>query len=664
MNSLWLILGSLAAFCVAYRLYGAFLAAKVAMLDDRRPTPANRLKDGVDYHPTNKWVLFGHHFAAIAGPGPLIGPVLAAQWGFAPGFVWIVIGACLAGAVHDFVILWASVRQNGLSLPKIARENIGPVSGVTTSIATLFIIVCTLSSVAMVVVKALSESAWGMFTIIVTIPAALLTGLWMYKIRPGRVVEASVIGVTIVLAGVFLGQPFAASRWGGNLVFHPDTLKILLPVYAAIASILPVWVLMCPRDYLSSYMKIGVMIVLGVGIVVSHPMLKMPATTAFVSGGGPVIPGAVWPFVCIVIMCGSISGFHSLIASGTTPKMIAKESHIRPIGYGAMVLEGFVAVTALVAACALEPGDYFAINVPQDTPAQRVKYDQLVATAPDKLDMDLQHKELAALEKGTEEKLAGRTGGAVTLAVGMAKVFSNVPGMKAAMAYWYHFVIMFEALFILTLLETGTRVARFVFQETLAGFGSLTSANGGKSNRAQSRSDIASARRPDGAPAHAADDELVAVYAEAPGTRRPAWAVNIIMSLLVCFLWGYLLYMGNLSTLWRMLGIANQLLASIALAVGTTYLLNHAPKRRYALCTGIPFVAIVITVFTAGVLSMQSWWKEIATAEPEQVFLLKLVCILAGIMLLLTALIVMDAVRKWCSILLSPVARTQPSIAS
>lgn len=619
MSSLWLLIGALAAFSIAYRLYGAFLATKVAMLDDRRPTPAHRLKDGVDYHPTNKWVLFGHHFAAIAGPGPLIGPVLASQWGYLPGFVWIVIGACMAGAVHDFVILWASVRQNGLSLPKIARTNIGPVAGLTTSVATLFIIVCTLASVAIVVVNALAESAWGMFTILVTIPAALLTGLWMYKLRPGKVAEASAIGVTIVLAGVFLGQPFAESTWGSSLIFHPKTLSLMLPIYAAIASILPVWVLMCPRDYLSSYMKIGVMIVLAVGLIAANPVLKMPATTPFISGGGPVIPGAVWPFVCIVIMCGAISGFHSLIASGTTPKMIFKESDIKPIGYGAMVLEGFVAVTALVAACALEPGDYFAINISQSTPQQQASYESFVSTHQSTSSWDLTTKELPALEEGTKEKLAGRVGGAVTLAVGMAKVFSSFPGMKQLMAYWYHFVIMFEALFILTLLETGTRVARFVFQEATA-----------------------------------------QVTGKEAATGKPNWFLNVSMSLLVCFGWGYLLYRGELATLWKMLGIANQLLASIALAVGTTYLLNHAPKRRYALCTGIPFVGVIITVFTAGVLNIKGWWAQTATVAPEQVFLLKLMCSLAALMLFLTAVIAVDAARRWWNILVGGAARAVP----
>jgi carbon starvation protein len=638
LNSLWLILGSLAAFAVAYRLYGAFLAARVALLDDRRTTPAHRLRDGCDYYPTNKWVLFGHHFAAIAGPGPLIGPVLAAQWGFAPGFIWLIIGACLAGGVHDFVILWASVRQRGLSLPKIARETIGPVSGVTTSIATLFIIICTLSSVGIVVVNALAKSPWGMFTILVTIPAALITGAWMYKIRPGRVAEASAIGVSIVLAGVIFGQVFADSQWADLLRFEPKTLSLMLPIYAAIASILPVWVLMCPRDYLSSYMKIGVIVVLAVGIFVAHPQLKMPATTPFVAGNGPVISGPVWPFVCIVIMCGAISGFHALIASGTTPKMINKESDIRPIGYGAMVVEGFVAVTALVAACALEPGDYFLINADQKSPALHANYETMKRTPPEQLGFDPQPRQIAMLEEGTQETLKNRASGAVTLAVGMASVFASMPGMQTLMAYWYHFVIMFEALFILTLLETGTRVARFVFQEAFTSFGSRDSSTVCDSD----------------------DPEVASGAGGEPRStiqsRRPHWGLNILMSILVCFGWGYLLYMGTLDTLWRMLGIANQLLAAIALAVGTTYLLLHAPKRRYALCTGIPFAFILVTVVTASVMSIHGWWiNDIPAATPDKVFLLKLLCFLASAMLVLTILITADAVRRWIAILAGPV---------
>lgn len=658
MQSIWVILGSLAAFAVAYRFYGAFLAAKVAVLDDLRATPAHRLRDGVDFHPTNKWVLFGHHFAAIAGPGPLLGPVLAAQWGYLPGLSWIVIGACLAGGAHDFVILLASVRQGGISLPRIARRNIGRVAGVTTSVATMFIIVCTMASVAIVVVNALAESSWGMFTILLTIPAALITGLWMYKIRPGKVAEASAIGVAIVLAGVILGRPFAESGFGHTLLFDKKTLSIALPVYACIASILPVWVLMCPRDYLSSYMKIGVMAVLGVGLIVANPTLKMPATTMFVGGGGPVISGAVWPYVCIVIMCGAISGFHALIASGTTPKMINKERDIRPIGYGAMVVEGFVAVTALVAACALAPGDYFAINVAQDTAAQQAKYAGAMATAAAG-GWDIAPQELASLEAGVGEHLAGRTGGAVTLAVGMAKVFSSLPGLGSLMSYWYHFVIMFEALFILTLLETGTRVARFVFQEAF-----------GKSEGATERGSDEGAIGPlpctgcgydfSGSTASAgtcpecgrpANDGLV-------GKRRPNWALNVGLSIVCCAMWGYLLYSGDLNTLWSMLGIANQLLASIALAVGTTYLLNHAPKRAYALCTAIPFVFVLATTLVAGSGRVLEWMADIPAlvdaGRGHEVFMKRLLIGLACVMLALTVVIALAAGRKWAEILRAP----------
>jgi carbon starvation protein len=633
MNSLWLVITALAAFVVAYRLYGAFLAAKVAVIDDRNATPAHRLRDGVDYHPTKKLVLFGHHFAAIAGPGPLLGPVLAAQWGYLPGFSWIVIGACLAGGVHDFVILTASVRSNGLTLPKIARNLIGPVGGATTAIASLFIVIAVLASVAIVVVNVLNESSWSMFTILSTIPAALITGAWMYKIRPGRVGEASIIGVTIVMAGVLLGQPFQYSWMGHYLIFDKETLCVMLPIYAAIASILPVWVLMCPRDYLSSYMKVGVVIMLAAGIFVAQPSLKMPATTMFLSGGGPVVSGSVWPFVCIVIMCGALSGFHALIASGTTPKMINKESDILPIGYGAMILEGFVALTALIAACALEPGDYFKINLAQDKPAEQAAYGKVVEDAGEK-GWDLQAKEFDALQEGTgEEKLAGRTGGAVTLAVGMSKVFAHawmrvqgagdvldgglekalreMPGMKTMMAYWYHFVTMFEAMFILTLLETGTRVARFVFQEMLAQF------------------------RP-----------------EYTLGNKPQWGVNVTVSVVVCALWGGLLYIGNLDTLWKMLGIANQLLATIALAVGTTYLMLYAPKRIYAFCTFLPFVFTLVTTFTASVMSIRMWWNSYETEiDPTKSFLLLLACCLAAILLVLTAVITFESVRRWIGIL-------------
>jgi len=624
MNSIWLIIVALCAFAVTYRLYGAFLAAKVAVLDDARATPAHRLRDGVDFHPTHRVVLFGHHFAAIAGPGPLVGPVLAAQWGFLPGFTWIVVGACLAGAVHDFIVLVASVRYDGQSLPRLARALLGPFSGVIASIATLFIVICTLASVAIVVVNALSESSWGMFTIVATIVAALITGMWMYRIRPGRVGEASVVGVIIVLIGVFLGKPFAESSWGAALLYDKQTLSLILPTYALVASILPVWVLMCPRDYLSSYMKVGVMVILGVGLVLAHPTLKMPAFTSFVAGGGPVISGSVWPFLCIVIMCGAVSGFHALVASGTTPKMIYRESDMKPIGFGAMLTEGFVSVLALVAACALYPGDYFAINVAQDTMPQRAVYASTVQTQA-AAGWNLSPRELTSLEAGTGEKLVGRTGGAVTLAVGMAKVFSSIGGLKHLMSYWYHFVIMFEALFILTLLETGTRVARFVVQETVTLF-----------------------------------------HGSAEPTGKPNWAMNVGMSIVTCFAWGYLLYTGNLNSLWTMLGIANQLLASIALVVGTTYLLQHAAKRAYALCTALPLAFLITTTLAAGIDRVRDWWAQIPdlkATNPSQVFNQELLVVLASIMIVLTVLIAADALVRWRGMLAGP-GRPEPAAST
>jgi carbon starvation protein len=619
MNSLWLVITALAAFVVAYRFYGAFLAARVAVLNDKNLTPAHRLRDDIDYQPTRRLVLFGVHFAAIAGPGPLVGPVLASQWGYFPGFTWIIIGACLGGGVHDFVILLASVRNNGLSLPKIARDLLGPVSGVLTTLATFFIIIVTLAGVAKVVVSALSESSWGMFTIVVTIPAALITGLWMNVIRKGRVGEASLIGVSIVMLGVIFGKPFDDSAWRHFLLFSGPQLSVMLPIYAAIASILPVWVLLCPRDYLSSYMKIGVIVLLTVGIFVAHPTLKMPATTPFIHGNGPVVPGTVWPFVCIVIMCGALSGFHALISSGTTPKMIARERDILPIGYGAMLLEGFVSVTALIAACALEPGDYFKINIAaKDYPAVMAKVEGTPG-------LDMAPKEFDALQESTGEKnLAGKTGGAVTLAVGMAKIFSGLLGTTALMSYWYHFVIMFEALFILTLLETGTRVARFIFQETVHPF----------------------------------------LPAAVAGRRDVNMVLNVVLSVTVCGLWGYLLYSGNIATLWRVMGIANQLLATIALAVGTTYLLKYAPRRKYAFCTGLPLLFAVATVFAAGIESIRSWRQELTTLVPgsAEAFYLQLVSILAAIMLGLSALVVLDSVRRWVILLRVPRAAAAPLV--
>jgi carbon starvation protein len=615
MNSLWLVITALAAFLVAYRFYGAFLATKVAVLNDRNITPAHRLRDDVDYSPTRRLVLFGVHFAAIAGSGPLVGPVLASQWGYFPGFCWIVVGSCLAGGVHDFVVLLASVRQDGKSLPQIARNLLGPVAGVAVTIATLFIIIATLAATGKVVVNALNESAWGMFTIVVTIPAALLTGFWMNKIRPGRIGEASLIGVSIVILGVIFGQQFDNSVYRHYLVFSKDELSLILPIYAAIVSILPVWVLLCPRDYISSYMKVGVIAMLGIGILVAQPTLKMPAMTCFIHGGGP-ISGTVLPFVCIVIACGALSGFHALIASGTTPKMLNKETDIRPIGYGAMLLEGFVSLTALIAACSLEPGDYFKINT------EEAKYEQLVTAAKTKHQWDLQPREFDQLkeEAGIKEKLQGRTAGAVTLALGMAKILADLPGMRPLMAYLYHFVVMFEALFILTLLETGTRVARFIFQDVLGHF-----------------------------------------FPKRNEVHGVSWTLNVVASVAVCAMWGYLLYSFEFAGLWVMMGIANQLLAAIGLGLGTAYLLMFSPKRKYALCTAIPFVVVTAIVFTAGIQSIALWWQQQASAGVTGAAALsyRLMCVFVCAVLAIGAVIVFEIVRRCCGIVLKGIAETK-----
>ena len=449
MNALTLVLITLAVFALAYRYYSAFIISKVLAFDERRPTPAYTLRNGYDYKPTSRWVLFGHHFAAIAGAGPLVGPVLAAQFGYMPGFLWILFGAVLAGAVHDMVVLFLSVRYKGLSLTEIAYREITPLAGRTTAAAVLFIIILAITGLALVVVNALAESAWATFTIAATIPIAIFIGLYTEKIRPGKITEATIMGVALLLASVVLGEPLARSSWAVYFIHSKTWLTVALALYGLLASVLPVWLLLTPRDYLSSYMKIGTVALLAFGIFYVHPQLSAPAFSAFVHGGGPIIPGSVWPFVCITIACGAISGFHSLISSGTTPKMIENERDIRVIGYGAMLTEGFVSVLALVAACSLSQGDYFAINT---SPA-------VFAT----LNMSTVH--LDEMARAVGENLVGRTGGAVSFAIGMAQIFSSISWMKQLLSYWYHFAIMFEALFILTTIDAGTRVARYIMQE-------------------------------------------------------------------------------------------------------------------------------------------------------------------------------------------------------
>lgn len=586
MNSLALLIIALCVFALAYRYYGAFLAAKVAVLDAKRTTPAFEHRDGKDYHPTNKYVLFGHHFAAIAGAGPLIGPVLAAQYGYLPGALWILIGSVFAGAVQDYIILYASVRNRGESISKIAHRFLGPVAGWCTAFAVLFIIIVALAGLAGAVVNALQESAWGVFTIGCSIPIAFLMGQWMYKIRPGKIAEASAIGVTLLIIGVVAGNPISHSAIAHYLKLTPDALKLALPTYGFIAAVLPVWMLLCPRDYLSTYMKLGTVGLLAVGIFIVHPTLVMPATTKYLAGGGPVVPGPVWPYVCLTIACGAISGFHTLIGSGTTPKMISSEADIKPIGYGAMLVEGFVSLLALIAACTLYQNDYFAIN------ANIAKFPAFATNV----------TQLPALTRMVgEQNLVGRTGGAVTLAVGMARIFSSLPGMKNLMAYWYHFAIMFEALFILTTIDTGTRVARFILQEMLS-----------------------------------------TIYKP---LGKGTWLPGVILtSFAVTYAWYYLLKGGTISTIWPMFGIANQLLGVIALAIGTTFILRRSAKRIYALTTFLPFAFMAVTVMTSGVQYTGKMLLPAPDGDPVK-------AVLTIIMMALAVIICFDCAAKWIRIL-------------
>ncbi len=610
MNSLTILVIGICVLALAYRYYGAFLAAKVAVLDASRKTPAHELRDGKDYHPTNKWVLFGHHFAAIAGAGPLVGPVLAAQYGYLPGTIWILAGSVFAGAVQDFIILVASTRNKGESISKIAERYLGKLVGWCTAIAVLFIIIVALAGLAMVVVNALASSSWAVFTIAASIPIAVLMGQWMYKIRPGKIVEASVIGVVLLLAAVVYGGWLPAGL-AKSLLLSEDTLKIALPTYGFIAAVLPVWMLLCPRDYLSTYMKLGTIALLAFGLFVVHPTLTMPATTQYIHGNGPIIPGPVWPYVCLTIACGAISGFHALIGSGTTPKMINNEKDALPIGYGGMLVEAFVSLLALVAACVISQDHYFAINVKNMVLTPEVS------------------GQMAGLAKEVgEETLVGRTGGAVTLAVGMATVFKNLPGMAHMMSYWYHFVIMFEALFILTTVDTGTRVARFIVQEMLG--------------------------------------RIYKPFAK--GTWIPG---VLITSFIVSYAWYYLLKGGDIATIWPMFGVANQLLGVIALAIGTTLILMRSPKRVYALTTFVPYLYMAVTVLTSAVFTAQSMWaaaakNKLAAAAPgldpaavaqllQKASAAKLDSVLTVIMMTLAIIISVECIRKWINILRTPV---------
>jgi len=600
MNTFPILLGALCVYALAYRYYSAFIAAKALALDDRRTTPGHRYADGHNYVASPRWVLFGHHFAAIAGAGPLVGPTLAAQFGFAPGFLWLLIGAVLAGCVQDFTVLVASVRHRGRSLADIARTEISPFAGIVAMIAVLFILIVSLAGLGIVVVNALSNSPWGVFTIGMTIPIAIVMGLWMFKSQPGKIIVngPSIFGVVFLIGCVVAGHWVAQTRFAGALTFTPHQITVLIAAYGLVASVLPVWLLLAPRDYLSTYVKLGTIAVLVVGVFVVRPNLRFPNFTQFVHGGGPIIKGSLFPFLFVTIACGAISGFHALVSSGTTPKMLDKETDARFIGYGAMLCESLVGVLALIAACSLYPGDYFAINT---TPGV---FSHLGLTT---VNLDMFSREVG-------ENLAGRTGGAVSLAVGMAQIFRGLPGMDRLMGYWYHYAIMFEALFILTTVDAGTRVARYVLQELMS-----------------------KVHKPFG---------------------NNAWLPgNVMTSFFVVLGWGYLIYTGNISTIWPMFGTGNQLLATIALAVTTTFLINMG-KQKYAWITVIPMCFVGATTLTAGVLSIKNiFWP--LTRQPGQVFTGYLDTALISIFIVGVVLVVFSAVRRWIAVLNGAPAPTE-----
>jgi carbon starvation protein CstA len=571
VSAAWVVTAAICVYLIAYRFYGKFIAEKVLQLDDTRMTPAERHNDGLDYVPTNKYVVFGHHFAAIAGAGPLVGPVLAAQMGYLPGTLWILTGVVFAGAVQDLVILFCSMRRDGRSLGEMVKMEMGPVAGGIALVGALGIMIIILAALGLVVVKALGESPWGTFTVAVTIPTAMVMGVYMRSIRPGKIGEASAFGVVVLLLAIWYGQHVATDpAWGPAFTYGAPALAWAIIIYGAVASMLPVWLLLAPRDYLSTFLKIGVVLGLAIGIYLVQPELKMQAVTRFVDGTGPVFSGPLFPFLFITIACGAVSGFHSLISSGTTPKMIERESHARFVGYGGMLMESFVAIMALCAACVLDPGIYFAMNGPA----------AVIGNAPQRAAEVIgswgwvitpETITQTAADVG-EHTILNRAGGAPTLAVGMAQIMAQAFGGKALQAFWYHFAILFEALFILTAVDAGTRAGRFMIQDLLG-------------------------------------------HIYAPLGRTESAYSNVVATVLCVAGWGYFVYqgtidpLGGVNTIWPLFGISNQMLAGIALLLATTILIK-LKRERYAWVTLVPTAWLLVCTLTAG-------WMKAFSSDPR-----------------------------------------------